>query len=134
MWKSTLLAFALLISSCASAEPCVKVRDGSDGTGPSGGYECMKFGDTQRRTAARFHLRLASPYKEVKTQMARNGWAVDPAWLKDYADEAIRGLPVCGHGWDAVCHIQMKRGKSVIVLTFSGTNDGMPLVEVEPTP
>ncbi|WP_341249870.1 hypothetical protein [Cupriavidus pauculus] len=132
MLKPTLLAFALAFAVQASAEPCIKVRDGSDGTGPSRGYTCMRFTDPERSIAAAFHLRLASPYKEARAKMTRSGWVIDPEWLKDFDAEAKQGLPVCGHGWDAICHIQLKKGKEVVVLTFSGTNRAYPLIAVEP--
>lgn len=65
--------------------------------------------------------------------MARNGWGVDPKWLKDLGEDARQSLPVCGHGWDATCRIQMSKSKAVVVLTFSGTNPGYPLIAVEPS-
>lgn len=133
MCKSALLAICLVATFRASAEPCVKVRDGTDGTAPSHGYACMKFSQAERKAAAKLHLRLASPYTVVRVQMARNGWVTDPAWLKDFEAEATRGLPVCGQGWDAICHIQMSKGRSTVVLTFSGTNSGYPLIAVEPS-
>lgn len=134
MLKSALSVVVLVTAAQASAEPCVKIRDGTDGTGPSGGYTCIKFSKGERRTAAQFHLQLASPYKLVQAQLSRDGWIMDPEWLSDFEAEAKHGLPVCGQGWDAICHIQMKKGKAVVVLTFSGTNAGLPLIAVEPTP
>lgn len=134
MWKLALMVPVLAVASAASAEPCVKVRDGTDGTGLSGGYTCMRFSEAERRAAARLRLQFAGPYQAVRAQMSRNGWTIDPDWLSDIEPEAKRGLPVCGQGWDAICHIQMKKGKATVVLTFSGTNRGLPLIAVEPTP
>ena len=131
MLKSALLAIAVFISSQVSAEPCVKVRDGTDGTGPSGGYVCMEFSPPQRGAAAKLHLRLGSSYKVVQTRMVRSGWVMDPEFLSAFEADAKRGLPVCGQGWDAICHVEMRKGNSSVVLTFSGTNSGYPLISVE---
>jgi hypothetical protein len=131
MWKPAFLATAVVIASQASAEPCVKIRDGTDGTGPSGGYACMEFSQPQRGAAAKLHLRLGSSYKVVQTKMVRNGWVLDPEWLSLFEADVKRGLPVCGQGWDAICHIEMRKGNSSVVLTFSGTNNGDPLISVK---
>lgn len=134
MWKLALMVPVLAVAAAASAGPCLKVRDGTDGTGLSGGYACMRFSETERRTAARLRLQFASPYQAVRAQMSRNGWTIDPEWLRDFEPDAKRTLPVCGQGLDAICHIQMMKGKAAVVLTFSGTNQGLPLIAVEPTP
>jgi hypothetical protein len=65
--------------------------------------------------------------------MVRDGWRIDEEWLEDWREDARRGLPVCGEGYDAICHIQMKKGTVAVELTFSGTNEGLPLIAVEPT-
>lgn len=88
MWKFALMVPVLAVAAAASAEPCVKVRDGTDGTGPSGGYMCMRFNEAERRAAAKLRLQFASPYQAVRAQMSRNGWMIDPAWLRDVEPEA----------------------------------------------
>ena len=134
MWKPASVAFVLGTAVLeVMAAPCVKVRDGTDGLGPSGGYRCIQFDERSRRAAAKFRLTLASPYEAVRTRMESNGWRIDEKWLEDWREDAERGLPVCGQGWDAICHIQMKKGTVAVVLTFSGTNEGRPLIAVDPT-
>jgi hypothetical protein len=134
MIRSALLVLALAAIGQAFAGPCVKVRDGTDGTGPSGGYRCMKFSKLQQQAAAKLQLRLASPYRVVRSQLSRDGWRIDPQWLEELLPEERSKLPVCGHGWDAVCHIQVTNGVESTELIFSGTNQGLPLISVEPVP
>jgi uncharacterized protein len=53
--------------------PCVKVRDGTDGTGPSGGYTYMKFSNSDKKAAARMHLQLTSSYDAIRSQLKKMG-------------------------------------------------------------
>jgi uncharacterized protein YecT (DUF1311 family) len=110
---------------------CVKVRDGTDGTGPSGGYTCMKFSKSNEKEAARMRLQLTSSYDVVRSKLKANGWTLDPEWLRELGPEEKSSLPICGQGWDAICHIQVAKGGERVLLVFSGTNAGTPLISVE---
>lgn len=135
MFKAAaLLVFAVMVSDQATAAPCVKVRDGTDGTGPSGGYSCLKFSKSAKQAAAKIQLQLTSPYEVVWSQLQRNGWRLDAKWLNELEPEEKSKLPICGHGWDATCHIQVTKSDETILLIFSGTNSGTPLISVEPIP
>lgn len=126
MFAMFALSFALTAKT--SAEPCVKIRVGYS-VGNDWTYECLQFSKAQRISASKLLLHLATPYEAVYSQMSRQGWAVDRDWLAFYEADTI---PVCGEGYDAICHIQMKKGNVAVLLTFSGANDGLPLIDVEP--
>lgn len=130
-----LMLGALLFMTCATATACVKVRDGSDESSPSGGMGCMQFSSEQRHAAALLGLSLEAPYKAVQAKLASDGWVVDSQWLKEYESDfevKVAKLPVCGQGYDAVCYIQVKKGDARLEVTFSGTNEGLPLISVSP--
>ena len=123
-----LVALLALAVSGASAQACVKIRKGD------GGHTCMKFSEVERKHAGQLGLRLGSPYASVLAHLSRNGWRIDREWLEELETESKPDLPVCGQGWDATCHLQMKKGAKVIELDFSGTNPGLPLIYARPAP
>jgi hypothetical protein len=128
MFKFFLLTALIMghFMSSAYAEPCVKVRNGNDG------YDCMKFSSEEKKRAAKYGLRLGMPYKAVKRELSRNGWIIDQDWLREEESIYSRkdGL-VCGHGWDAICWSVYIKGQEKISMSFSGTNDGYPLTDVD---
>ncbi len=132
MFKTTLLVLIVAAIGQATAAPCVKVRDGTDGTGLSGGYKCLKFSKSEKQAAAKIHLQLTSSYEAVWSQLKINGWALDPKWLSELEPEEKSKLPICGSGWDATCQIQVTKNKERVLLIFSGTNPGTPLIWVGP--
>jgi len=110
---------------------CVKVRDGTSGAGPADGLICMKFGYQQRRAAQKQGVELGEPYSAILARLPRNGWTVDSKWSSTESNDEVNKLPICGEGWDAVCHVVMEKGGANLQLTFSGTNDGLPLIGVD---
>lgn len=128
MRKQIFIAFWLsLVVLGTSAEQCIKVRAVGDNS------VCMKFSTAQKQRAAQYGLQLGTTYAEVNSHMLRSGWKIDPDWLEDFSDDVKHGLPVCGHGWDAVCHIEMKKGSTKVLLEFSGANSGLPLIAAQET-
>jgi hypothetical protein len=132
MFKTTLLVLIVTAVGQATAAPCVKVGDGTDGTGPSGGYKCLKFSKSEKQAAAKIQLQLTSSYEVIWSQLKRNGWALDPKWLSELEPEEKSKLPICGSGWNATSHIQVTKNKERVLLIFSGTNPGMPLIWAGP--
>lgn len=112
---------------------CVTVRDGTGGSGPTGGLICMNFSYEQRRAAQKQGVNLGEPYMATLARLTRNGWRVDGEWLSEESanEGGTHKLPICGQGWDAICHVVMEKGGAHLQLTFSGTNDGFPLVDIE---
>lgn len=112
---------------------CVKVRDGKNGTGSAHGLICMKFGYQQRNAAQKQGVELGEPYTATLARLTKNGWTVDSKWLSTESNDevGVNKLPICGQGWDAVCHVVMEKGGANLQLTFSGTNDGLPLIGVD---
>ena len=124
--------FAMFLAAApAIADACVKIRDGTDGNGASGGLTCMTFGRDQVRAAASLGIRLEGSYKSTRAQMFRSGWAIDFDSLVDPRGDGSLEPPACGSGYDAVCQVRMTKGKAAVWLTFSGTNTGFPLISVE---
>jgi len=122
--------FALCIwlgfaSALASADPCVKVRQGESDA-------CMRFSALEKRQAARYGLRLAAPFEANKQALLKHGWVLDRGGQAD-ADSAPGNDHElsCGSGWDAVCQAAFTRGDLMLSLTLSGVNEGRPLVAVE---
>ncbi len=96
------------------------------------GYDCMKFTPKEHRKAAELGLHLGDSYKSVQHTLTKHGWKLDRAWLNESATGPLTdGELICGSGWDAVCSTAFKSGKVVLVLTFSGTNSGIPLIAVD---
>lgn len=108
-----------------AAAPCVKMRSGE-------GTVCMKFSASAIAVAEQYSLRLAEPYSVVKQKLAKQGWQIDHAYLSENSHHASAADEViCGRGWDAVCSTAFKRGNEALYLSFSGTNEGMPLISLE---
>jgi len=110
---------------------CVKVRDGTHDAGPTGGYACMKFSESEKQAAAKMQLQLTSSYDVVRSHLKENAWTLDPEWLRTLGPHEKSQLPVCGQGRDATCHIQVVKGEKRALLIFSGTNAGTPLISVD---
>lgn len=118
----TLLALA---TGLAMAAPCVKVVNGDSTT-------CMKFSSSAKRDAAKYGLQLAAPFKVNKLALLKQGWVLDRQWLDDDNFGHANGREmICGSGLDAVCQTVFRKNDVVLVLTLSGTNEGMPLVAAE---
>lgn len=122
---------SLAVHSSAFAEPCISVRDGTDGANPSGGKKCVEFTDQQRLEAAKLGLEIGSPFANVKTKLARDGWEIDQDWLNLFGAKENSAVPLCGSGLDAVCSLGLRKNIEKIELTFSGTSLGLPLVDVQ---
>ena len=120
-----LFTFLALVTGLAMAAPCVKVRNGDSTT-------CMKFSSSEKRDAAKYGLQLAAPFKVNKLALLKQGWVLDQQWVADdnsgHADDREM---TCGNGLDAVCQSAFRKNDVVLVLTLSGTNEGMPLVAAE---
>jgi hypothetical protein len=58
---------------------------------------------------------------------------VNRKWLSEESTDGGEGkeLPICGQGWDAVCHVVLEKAGTNLQLIFSGTNDGLPLIGVD---
>jgi hypothetical protein len=107
------LVFILgMTSNLALAESCVKVRDA-----------CITFSKDERHAAEKQGLSLGLPYLKVRSRLLRHGWI-------EKNDEAGARL-TCGVGVDAMCSAEFSQAKKVLFLTFSKTNNGMPLTSVD---
>ena len=121
----TLFCWLGITSGLSMAEPCVKVRRGEADA-------CMTFSASEKRLAAQYGLRLAAPFEASKQALLKQGWVLDKGGLAD-ADAGLSDgqEPSCGSGWDAVCQSAFRKGDVLLSLTFSGANEGLPLVAVE---
>jgi hypothetical protein len=125
--KSTLAIAVCLASLTAPAGACVKVRD------DKGGITCMKFSQGEQQAAARYGLRLGSPFEIVNQALTKHGWAIDHAWLKKTFVHPEPNMG-CGKGYDAVCSTTYIKKSKHLLLQFSGTNDSIPLISVSTNP
>ena len=120
-----LFTLLVLATGLAMAAPCVKVRNGDSIT-------CMKFSSSEKREAAKYGLQLAAPFKDNKFTLSKQGWVLDQQWLaNDNSGHANDREMTCGSGLDAVCQTAFRKNDVVLVLTLSGTSEGMPLLAAE---
>ena len=125
MWKSLILVSAICsFPAILMADSCVRIRDSGDS------YKCMIFSEAELKTAQDLVLRLVMPYAAVWQRLAGDGWLVDKKWLELFDYDPRDDLPICGQGYDAICHLELRRGNMNIELVFSGTNEGVPLMSL----
>jgi hypothetical protein len=122
----TALLGVILATNITNATTCVIVRNGD-------GMVCMRFTLNETQNAEKYGLALTAPFTIVKQNLQKQGWKVDRKWLSESEAQPIgEEEMLCGSGYDAICTTAFRRDEAVLVLTLSGTNDGLPLIGVGP--
>ena len=123
MWKSLILVAATCVfPAILMADSCVRIRDSGDS------YKCMNFSAEELKTAQGLGLHLGMPYAAVWQRLVGDGWLVEQKWLELFDYDPSGELPICGQGYDAICHLVLRRGETNIELVFSGTNESTSLI------
>jgi hypothetical protein len=119
-------AVGFLVAGTATAAPCVKTWEGEKTV-------CMRFTAAERKAAAGYGLVLGASYQASRRQLLKHGWQLDRAWLDENAPIPIgKDEMICGSGMNASCSTAFRRGKQVLMLILSATNDGFPLIDARP--
>lgn len=94
----------------------------------------MKFTKNEQKAAASFGVSLGSSYASVRAELLHRGWIIDNDWLADESEDNVSNITdglACGNGYDAVCWTRLCKNGAVADLTFSGSNEGLPLIDIK---